>query len=116
MPRTRFAPVKTTNDLLVVRSDAYELDDDFKLVLRAQWGKAPLVDLDPDYAVGSVSIDGVALPREAWSNPEGRMTVALPAEVAAGGQCLGKRPFYQGWIEQRAWAGRHQRAPRPPRT
>ena len=27
VPRTRFAPVKTTNDLLVLRSDAYELHD-----------------------------------------------------------------------------------------
>ena len=28
VPRTRFAPVKTTNDLLVLRSDAYVLDED----------------------------------------------------------------------------------------
>jgi UTP--glucose-1-phosphate uridylyltransferase len=48
VPRERFIPVKTTNDLLVVRSDAYELDDDFKLQLRAQAGTAPLVDLDGD--------------------------------------------------------------------
>jgi UTP--glucose-1-phosphate uridylyltransferase len=27
VPRSRFAPVKTTDDLLVVRSDAYELGD-----------------------------------------------------------------------------------------
>ena len=38
VPRERFIPVKTTNDLLVVRSDAYELDDDFKLVLRTRRG------------------------------------------------------------------------------
>jgi UTP--glucose-1-phosphate uridylyltransferase len=49
VPRERFIPVKTTNDLLVVRSDAYELDDDFKLVLRATAGAAPLVDLDGDH-------------------------------------------------------------------
>ena len=28
VPRTRFAPVKTTNDLLVLRSDAYVVDED----------------------------------------------------------------------------------------
>jgi UTP--glucose-1-phosphate uridylyltransferase len=31
VPRSRFAPVKTTNDLLVVRSDAYELTDDGRM-------------------------------------------------------------------------------------
>jgi UTP--glucose-1-phosphate uridylyltransferase len=49
VPRERFIPVKTTNDLLVVRSDAYELDDDFRLQLRATHGAAPLVDLDADH-------------------------------------------------------------------
>jgi UTP--glucose-1-phosphate uridylyltransferase len=47
-PRTRFAPVKTTDDLLVVRSDAYELRDD-GVMERAFEGDAPLVSLDPDY-------------------------------------------------------------------
>ncbi|MAT38606.1 MAG: UTP--glucose-1-phosphate uridylyltransferase [Ectothiorhodospiraceae bacterium] len=32
VPRTRFAPVKTTDDLLVVRSDAYTLTDDYRVV------------------------------------------------------------------------------------
>ncbi len=32
VPRTRFAPVKTTDDLLAVRSDAYILTDEFKLI------------------------------------------------------------------------------------
>lgn len=49
VPRERFIPVKTTNDLLVVRSDAYELDDDFKLVIRTSSGRAPLVDLDAEH-------------------------------------------------------------------
>jgi UTP--glucose-1-phosphate uridylyltransferase len=31
-PRSRFAPVKTTDDLLAVRSDAYVLSDDFRVV------------------------------------------------------------------------------------
>ena len=33
VPRTRFAPVKTTDDLLALRSDAYELTDDARVVL-----------------------------------------------------------------------------------
>lgn len=44
--RTRFRPVKTTNDLLVLRSDAYDLGEDFVLTDRAE---APLVDLDQRY-------------------------------------------------------------------
>jgi UTP--glucose-1-phosphate uridylyltransferase len=44
VPRSRFAPVKTTNDLLVVRSDVYELDDDSRVVAVRE--KLPLVDLD----------------------------------------------------------------------
>ena len=42
--RERFLPVKTTNDLLLLRSDAYRLADDG--ALRLDVDKAPLVDLD----------------------------------------------------------------------
>jgi UTP--glucose-1-phosphate uridylyltransferase len=45
--RDRFLPVKTTNDLLVLRSDAYRLDDDGALRLAVK--RAPLVDLDPAF-------------------------------------------------------------------
>jgi UTP--glucose-1-phosphate uridylyltransferase len=45
--RNRFVPVKTTNDLLVLRSDCYELTDDSRLELHAE--TAPYVDLDPAY-------------------------------------------------------------------
>src|ERR1700761_8791502 len=48
VPRTRFAPVKTTNDLLVVRSDAYELAGDGQLRPTFD-GAEPLVTLDGDY-------------------------------------------------------------------
>jgi UDP-N-acetylglucosamine pyrophosphorylase len=41
VPRTRFAPVKTTSDLLAVRSDAYELGDDFTLRLHPDRGGQP---------------------------------------------------------------------------
>ncbi len=48
VPRSRFAPVKTTNDLLVVRSDAYELTSDGQM--RATFdGQGPVATLDPDY-------------------------------------------------------------------
>jgi UTP--glucose-1-phosphate uridylyltransferase len=46
VPRTRFAPVKTTDDLLVVRSDAYELAPDGQMLPTFD-GPGPVVALDP---------------------------------------------------------------------
>lgn len=43
VPRERFLPVKTTSDLLLLRSDAYEVDADGRLIPVA----APVVDLAP---------------------------------------------------------------------
>ena len=47
VPRRRFAPVKTTNDLLALRSDAYVVDDRFEVMLAPERSGPPLVDLDP---------------------------------------------------------------------
>jgi UTP--glucose-1-phosphate uridylyltransferase len=47
--RARFAPVKTTDDLLALRSDAYELTDDARVALVAGRDEAPHVALDPDH-------------------------------------------------------------------
>jgi UTP--glucose-1-phosphate uridylyltransferase len=50
VPRSRFVPVKTTNELLAVRSDAYELTDDLTIRLAPTLdGHPPLVELDSDY-------------------------------------------------------------------
>ncbi|MEM0896851.1 MAG: UTP--glucose-1-phosphate uridylyltransferase [Verrucomicrobiota bacterium] len=47
VPRRRFAPVKTTDDLLSLRSDAYVLTEDFRLQLHPdRQGKPPTVKLD----------------------------------------------------------------------
>jgi UTP--glucose-1-phosphate uridylyltransferase len=48
VPRSRFAPVKTTNDLLVVRSDAYELTSDGRMTPTFD-GPGPVVTLDDDF-------------------------------------------------------------------
>ena len=47
--RERFAPVKTTDDLLALRSDAYELTESGRIVLAATRTQAPLVELDPRF-------------------------------------------------------------------
>jgi len=50
VPRTRFAPVKTTDDLLVLRSDVYELGEGFEVEPVAdRAGSLPYVELDPRY-------------------------------------------------------------------
>jgi len=49
VPRSRFAPVKTTNDLLLVMSDAYELSPDKRVVRSSGVAGDLFVDLDPAF-------------------------------------------------------------------
>jgi aminopeptidase N len=50
--------------------------------------KAPLtrltIDLDRNLPVDAIAIDGVSLVPAAWSNPEGKLVIALPHTVATG--------------------------------
>ena len=49
VPRTRFAPVKTTDDLLVLWSDVYNLGDDGTMTMAAGRSTPPTVRLDPGH-------------------------------------------------------------------
>lgn len=49
VPRSRFSPVKTTDDLLGVRSDAYELTEDGRVALAVGRSAPPTVALDARY-------------------------------------------------------------------
>merc|ERR1719487_2054635 len=50
IPRTRFAPVKTTNDMLALMSDAYCVTSDFRMELQpSRKGVPPNVKLDGAY-------------------------------------------------------------------
>ena len=50
VPRARFAPVKTTSDLLAVRSDNYDLTGDFQVRLNPlRKGRPTVVSLDKHY-------------------------------------------------------------------
>ena len=94
VPRRRFLPVKTTNELLLLRSDAYDVGDDGRLTLVAD--PAPVVDLasaykkigdfDERFAAGAPSLrgarsltvegdwsfgDGVVVTGDATLGPEG---------------------------------------------
>lgn len=47
VPRSRFMPVKTTNELLLMRSDAFELDADYQLNQKVT--ELPRIELDSRY-------------------------------------------------------------------
>ena len=48
------------------------------------------LDLDRNLSVSAVGIDGVALPGAAWRNPEGRLAIALPRAIPAGGHIVAR--------------------------
>ena len=62
VPRSRFAPVKTTSDLFALRSDAYEVMDDGRVRLHAsRQGRPPLVTLPDDWKLVD-SIQNLKIP------------------------------------------------------
>jgi UTP--glucose-1-phosphate uridylyltransferase len=103
VPRSRFVPVKTTNDLLSLRSDAYVIGSGRAVHLApAREGEPPFVDLDPDhyklvdqfdarFPAGAPSLVGCELLRVRGDVTFGRDVVVRgevevqgPAEVADG--------------------------------
>lgn len=62
VPRSRFAPVKTTADLFSLRSDAYETTEDGRIALVAEReGKPPIVVLSDEYKLVD-SLEGLGVP------------------------------------------------------
>ena len=58
MPRSRFAPVKTTADLLALRSDAYEVLEDGQVRLApSRQGVPPVITLSDEYKM----VDGLEI-------------------------------------------------------
>lgn len=47
VPRSRFLPVKKTSDLLLMRSDFFELSEDF--LLEARCDELPVIDVNPEF-------------------------------------------------------------------
>ena len=91
VPRTRFAPVKTTSDLLALRSDAYKVTPDFRLMLAdSRHGQPPVVDLDSKYY--KIMEDFDRLFREGVPSLVhcDVLKVTGPVEFASGVVCEGK--------------------------
>jgi aminopeptidase N len=49
-----------------------------------------LIDLDRNFAVSAIAIDGVQLRSGSWRNPEGRLIIDLPKPVAAGEKVIAR--------------------------
>jgi aminopeptidase N len=47
-----------------------------------------LLDLDPHLTVSKLTVNGKALSQGQWSNPEGRLRIALPKPLAKGGKAV----------------------------
>jgi UTP--glucose-1-phosphate uridylyltransferase len=98
--RSRFKPVKTTNDLLVLRSDVYELDEAGDLTTTHE-GDEPYVDLDPEYF-------------KILADFEARFEAGPPSLVRAdrlevrGDVAFGKDVVVVGDVEVEAPAGRRK--------
>ncbi len=65
VPRSRFAPVKSTADLFALRSDAYRIGEDGRVELaEARHGQPPVVKLDDSYklvdAIESLGVPSLA--------------------------------------------------------
>lgn len=65
------------------------LDGDATLTFRADRPIERLVvDLDRNFRIERVEVDGAPVATADWRNPEGRMSVDLPATLAAGGRAI----------------------------
>mmetsp|Transcript_18206 Transcript_18206/g.32493 ORF Transcript_18206/g.32493 Transcript_18206/m.32493 type:complete len:487 (-) Transcript_18206:87-1547(-) len=101
IPRTRFAPVKKTDDLLALRSDAYMLTPDFRIELAPEReGVPPLVKLDGMYkfvdAMDTLIPNGV--PSLKFCK---KLVIEGPLEFAAGVICKGAVTFKNSGAEKK---------------
>jgi UTP--glucose-1-phosphate uridylyltransferase len=109
VPRRRFSPVKNTNDLLGVRSDAFRLTDDGRVVLDASRTAPPVITLDGRYskmiddfearfphgapslrACDALTVEGdVTFGREVALEGTVRITATAPAAIPDGSTLTG---------------------------
>jgi UTP--glucose-1-phosphate uridylyltransferase len=87
VPRSRFAPVKTTGDLLALRSDAYEVLADGQVRLAAaRLGVPPLITLSDDYKLVD-QLDPLGVPSLLHCD---ELKISGPIHFAAGVVIKGK--------------------------
>jgi UDP-N-acetylglucosamine pyrophosphorylase len=94
VPRTRFAPVKTNSDLLALRSDAYQVTDDFRLVLdESRRGLPPVVDLDQKHYKMLADFDRFFAAGVPSLKACDSFKVTGPVQFGPGVICVGKVEF-----------------------
>jgi len=90
VPRSRFAPVKTTSDLFALRSDAYEQTPDGRIALvAARESKPPVIDLSDEYKMVD-SLEGLGMPSLI---KVGKLTVRGSVRFADGVTIVGDVSF-----------------------
>ncbi len=91
VPRERFGPVKTTSDLLVLRSDACRVTEDHRLVLsERREGKPPVIDLDQRYYQLLPEFDALFAAGAPSLVRCDALTVRGPVAFAANVTCTGR--------------------------
>lgn len=87
VPRSRFAPVKTSADLFSLRSDSYEIGKDGRVMLRAErQGVPPDVVMDDGYKLVD-AIEGIGMPSLIGCD---RLEIKGPVRFAEGVVVEGK--------------------------
>lgn len=90
VPRSRFAPVKTTSDLFALRSDAYEQTPDGRIALLASRdGVPPVIDLSDEYKMVD-SLEGLGMPSLIKAE---KLKVSGPVRFADGVTIVGSVSF-----------------------
>ena len=90
VPRSRFAPVKTTSDLFSLRSDAYETTTDGRISLISERdGKPPIIVLSDDYKLVD-SLQGLGSPSLKEAE---KVTISGPVRFAENVTIKGRVSF-----------------------
>ncbi|MFC4991419.1 UTP--glucose-1-phosphate uridylyltransferase [Rubritalea tangerina] len=106
VPRSRFAPVKTTADLFALRSDAYETTEDGRIALLAErGGKPPVVSLSDEYKLVD-SLEGLGVPSLKGAD---KLSLSGPVRFADAVEILGSVSI-KNESEETSWVanGRYQ--------
>lgn len=102
VPRSRFAPVKTTSDLFALRSDAYEQTPDGRIALvEEREGIPPVIDLSDEYKMVD-SLEGLGMPSLVKA---GKLTVRGPVRFTDGVTIVGDVVFINDTGETKWVAG-----------
>ena len=106
VPRSRFAPVKSTSDLLALRSDAYELSDDGQIKLApSREGQPPVVKLSADYRLVD-ALEGLGVPSLIGAD---EVSISGPVSFVKTVELIGKVSFENsGELIQEIPAGVYQ--------